>query len=1038
MKLLSVLFLLLLLVVNSWSANNEEFRATWVITWEYASSNGDTAAMKARIRQILDDHETANMNAVLWQVRQSGTAYYSSSYEPWGYYLGYQNPGFDPLEYAVQEAHKRGMELHAWFNVFHASSTHAGAPAAEHPEWVCRDGYGNPMPASRALSAGLQEVRDYTLNVAMEIVNKYDIDGLHLDYIRWNEYDRFDFSDDGIASKKAWEQLDGVFTEEKMETMQNTASIDRYLYDAEHAYSDGVPDSLPGVPFTSWEHYWRWSVTEFVKELHTAIQSVKPWVRLSPAALGRYNWDGWNGYYSVFQDAAKWFNEGYVDQLTPMNYHWLTGDSFYGMLEGDCPRCWGMYIQEGVDAGRLFSAGPGSYLLSDYNIWYRHKEIVRRSREVDWVDGFQFFSYGSWEDQRYWDQATTDLFPSLTKIRSRDSSVDPPAAPQLELVKIDSLNYHLTVTPMDPGNEDYWFCIYRSEDDTLGVQDDEIVSRQFGRSAFTHDETFTGNQDFTGNYHYFATAFNRHWNESEISDSHETDIIPSFAPVVVETRPAEGDTIKINERIQITFSKTIDEATVPGHVRAVPAIPFESLNWSKDRKTLTLQPDSLLEFATDYTITLSDSIADVNGKMLDGNGDGGESEPFVLHFRTREADTDGPMIVYEKSLSNLDIQDVCTFSFDEFIDEETVSDASAYILYEEEPIPSKARVYQVENYSVLGVQPETPFLPSTAYQVVLDTSITDMSGNRMEERKVSDIYTGAYSYTDTILIDNFSSISDENWRDPDYSGQTTGTLPPQTTFTRDIDYYLPAATRESGQKTSGELHYEWDPEATSFFIREYLVPSSPEGKVTFDTTYNLQCYVFGDGSNNYLRFSLSEKNGNGYPLEVSYWILIDWTGWKLVEWDMSDPFTVGSWLGNEVLDGSKYSFDSFQITRMDEEGAMSGSLFFQHLRAVKREIIPVGIGQDKVVRPLTFSLRQNYPNPFNPLTKIEYTVAEAGVTELALYDILGRKLETLVKEHKNPGAYTILFDGSQYASGTYIYQLKTENNVLRKKMTLVK
>ena len=63
------------------------------------------------------------MNAVIWQVRQSGTAYYNSSYEPWGRYAGYQDPGYDPLAYAIEEAHKRGLELHAWFNTFQISDT---------------------------------------------------------------------------------------------------------------------------------------------------------------------------------------------------------------------------------------------------------------------------------------------------------------------------------------------------------------------------------------------------------------------------------------------------------------------------------------------------------------------------------------------------------------------------------------------------------------------------------------------------------------------------------------------------------------------------------------------------------------------------------------------------------------------------------------------------------------------------------------------------------------------------------------------------
>ncbi|MFH1213106.1 MAG: family 10 glycosylhydrolase, partial [Candidatus Neomarinimicrobiota bacterium] len=157
--------------------DNQEFRATWVITWEHISGGSTAAENMARVDKILDNHQKAHMNAVLFQVRQGGTAYYNSSFEPWGSYAGSHNPGYDPLAYAVQEAHKRGMEVHAWFNVFQTSSTAAGTPVAKHPEWVCRDASGNAMTDSRCISPGLDSVRAYTINVAMEIVNNYDIDG---------------------------------------------------------------------------------------------------------------------------------------------------------------------------------------------------------------------------------------------------------------------------------------------------------------------------------------------------------------------------------------------------------------------------------------------------------------------------------------------------------------------------------------------------------------------------------------------------------------------------------------------------------------------------------------------------------------------------------------------------------------------------------------------------------------------------------------------------------------------------------------------
>ena len=182
-----------------------------------------------------------------------------------------------------------------------------------HPEWVCRDRDGDPMTSSRSLSPGLEDVRQYTVDVAMEIVNNYDIDGLHLDYVRWNEHSSGSFNTLPPGQIEEVRMIDGIIAEETLNDLENTRT-GRYLYDIDHPYSAGIPDD-----YSSWEEWWRDGVTTFVSTLHDSIQSVKPYVRLSAAVLGRYNWGGWQGYGTVYQDGALWFNEGFVDQLTPMH-----------------------------------------------------------------------------------------------------------------------------------------------------------------------------------------------------------------------------------------------------------------------------------------------------------------------------------------------------------------------------------------------------------------------------------------------------------------------------------------------------------------------------------------------------------------------------------------------------------------------------------------------------------------------------------------------------------------------------------------------
>lgn len=501
-----ILQLSIVSIVLAEQANNE-FRATWVITWEHIDQNKNPGQNMEKIRKIMEDHKAANMNAVIFQVRQSGTAYYQSSYEPWGYYAGYQYPGYDPLEYAIEEAHKRGLELHAWFNVFQTSSTYPDTPASEHPEWICRDQNGITMTSYRSVSPGLEEVRNYTINVAMEIVRNYDIDGLHLDYIRWNEHTNT--ARQIVEPIMELQRKDGMISNQDLQNLNNNPS-GRYLYDYSHPFSSGIPDN-----FDSWESWWRWSVTTFVETLHDSIQSVKPHVRLSAAVLGKYNWSGWQGYGTVYQDGAKWYNEGSIDHIMPMSYHWTTASGFTGMLEDDCPQCWRIYVEPGLESGRSFTVGPGSYILDENNVWYRHPDIVANIRSINWTKGFQFFSYRFWDENNYFITAGQSFFQDKTKVYPIPNIFSiKPNKPFLAINAVDSVTMELTVYPSTT-NESGWIIIYRSMDPAATPDTGEIISIQYISEEITFTD-YLSDTDLV--YQYFATQTDRFWNESEPSN----------------------------------------------------------------------------------------------------------------------------------------------------------------------------------------------------------------------------------------------------------------------------------------------------------------------------------------------------------------------------------------------------------------------------------------------------------------------------------------------------------------------------------------
>lgn len=372
-----ILFILLSLFVSTlaFSAPHREFRGMWVITWEIFKKDGEFLKgdeLKSRIVEILDNAKTAGLNALLWQVRQGGAVYYPSKIEPWGKWLQHQEPGFDPLRFVLNEAKKRELEVHAWVNTFESRENIAGTPAVDHPEWISRDELNRPMPGAVTLSPGIQGVRDHITSVVAEIATLYNIDGIHFDYIRWSEYAWSDFK-----------ELNPDFG-----------------YDSEHRFVDGVPDG-----FLTWEDWRRDSVNKFISQASTTLKAIRPNLVISVAAVGQYDWGIWNGYHAVFQDVSLWLKEGWVDHVMGMNYYWHTYQAMFDHLVGGCPNCWQRPLQAGLARGGRFTVGIGSLMMKQKGLWDEHPNVVKAIREASYVSGFQFFSYGDFEEMDYFQTA---------------------------------------------------------------------------------------------------------------------------------------------------------------------------------------------------------------------------------------------------------------------------------------------------------------------------------------------------------------------------------------------------------------------------------------------------------------------------------------------------------------------------------------------------------------------------------------------------------------------------------------------------------
>ena len=276
-----------------------EFRAAWVATvanidWP-STNNLSTAQQKAELLAIMDRAKDLNLNAVIFQVRPACDAMYASKIEPWSEYLTGAmgrppKPFYDPLALAVEEAHKRGLELHAWFNPYRARHFEAKSPISAnhvsraHPDLVRH--YGRYL----WLDPGEKKVQDYSLSVVMDVVKRYDIDGVH---------------------------------------------FDDYFYPYKELDATGKPLDFPDE--ASWRRYgaggkldrqdWRReNVNSFIRRVYRAVKAEKPWVKfgISPFGIWRPGYpqqiQGFDACANLYADSRKWLAEGWLDYLAPQLY----------------------------------------------------------------------------------------------------------------------------------------------------------------------------------------------------------------------------------------------------------------------------------------------------------------------------------------------------------------------------------------------------------------------------------------------------------------------------------------------------------------------------------------------------------------------------------------------------------------------------------------------------------------------------------------------------------------------------------------------
>lgn len=468
------LFLFLVITAAVFPQPKEEVRAVWVTTvynLDWPRTSGANT-QRTEMINLLDKLKAANFNTIMLQVRGRGDMLYGSAIEPWSRALTGSlggNPGYDPVQFTVDEAHKRGMEVHAWWNVYKVYGT--GNPPNTNPQHVVlRHPELVKLYASEWwLDPGEPATKTYLLNLAMEMVRKYPLDGIHFDFIR---YPGTDFNDSASYAN----------------------------------YGGGVNKS-------DWR---RSNINNFVSAIYDSIQLVRPEMKVGSAPIGIYKDlstcnSGWDAYTQVFQDSRRWMLARKHDYLSPQVYWDISTCPRFDSLAID----WisgrgGRHIYMGIAAYRMATADgnwPATEILAQ----------VDTSRKFG-AQGQTFFRTASFIDNQKnlynLIKANQYLYPANIPSMPWKDNIKPLPPENLSITTQDSLTYLLNWHKSPVASDGDTAVYYNLYMDTAFPVDTSDIKKVivFGRRDTSFTVVFTAKP--SQNHYFTVTAYDNGYNES--------------------------------------------------------------------------------------------------------------------------------------------------------------------------------------------------------------------------------------------------------------------------------------------------------------------------------------------------------------------------------------------------------------------------------------------------------------------------------------------------------------------------------------------
>lgn len=471
-----LLFLFMLIPVGA--QPKYEVRAAWItgvygLDWPRtkATTPAGIRRQQAELIEILDKLKAANFNTVLFQARTRGDVLYRSEIEPFNSILTGRiggDPGYDPLAFAVEECHKRGMECHAWMVAIPlGNKKHVAALGAQSVTKRQRD-ICVPYKTEYFLNPGHPATKEYLMKLTREVVSRYDVDGVHFDYLRYPENaprfpDSYDFRKYGKGRSLA--------------------------------------------------EFRRDNLTEIVRYIYKGVKAIKPWVKVSTCPVGkyrdtsRYSSRGWNAFFTVHQDPQGWLGEGIQDQIYPMMY--FQRNSFYPFA---------LDWQEQSN-GRHIIPGLGIYFLDPAEGNWTRDEIDRQMyfirRQGLAGEAHYRVKYLMDNTQGIYDELTDNFYayPALQPAMPWLDNVAPTAPSKLQTTT-DNGYTELTwqaATDNDKRNAPM-YIVYASDTYPVDTKRPEnIIAQNIRETSYTYAPI----RPWTAKRYFAVTAVDRCGNESE-------------------------------------------------------------------------------------------------------------------------------------------------------------------------------------------------------------------------------------------------------------------------------------------------------------------------------------------------------------------------------------------------------------------------------------------------------------------------------------------------------------------------------------------